>query len=110
MVVEGGLGDAQSVGDLAQRGLLVALRGEQLEGDLDGALSGLRVSRTHRASNLRRSDLWITYLTAGYPWFYPSPCNGDTNRSTSQGIARHALVRSRGGRSPQSRTGWTEPS
>jgi len=34
VVVERGLGDVEPLGDLAQRRLLVALLGEELEGDI----------------------------------------------------------------------------
>ena len=41
VVVEGGLGEAQRVGDLAQRRLVVAVLGEQVEGDVQDALPGV---------------------------------------------------------------------
>ena len=42
VVVERGLGDAEPLGDLAQRGLLVALLGEELQGDVLDARRGCR--------------------------------------------------------------------
>jgi hypothetical protein len=48
VVVKGGLLDTETLGDLSQGGLVVALLREELEGDLDGALSGVRAPRTHR--------------------------------------------------------------
>jgi hypothetical protein len=48
VVVERGLGRAQALGDVAQRGLVVAVLGEQLECDVEDPLARGR-SRTGRA-------------------------------------------------------------
>ena len=40
VVVEGGLGDAQLLGDLPQAGAVVALGHEEVEGDIENALAG----------------------------------------------------------------------
>jgi hypothetical protein len=41
VVVDRGLGEAERLGDLAQRGLVVALLGEQVQGDIEDPLAGV---------------------------------------------------------------------
>ena len=46
MVVEGGLGHPQALGDLAKRGRVVALLHEELEGDVENPFAGPSGRRT----------------------------------------------------------------
>ena len=79
VVVERGLGDAESLGDLAQRGLVVALLVEQLERDVEDALAH-RPAGPSACGALPRWAAWrspfaprrssvramiVVYLTAG---------------------------------------------
>ena len=41
VVVDHGLGEAERLGDLAQRGLVVALLDEQVQGDVEDPLAGV---------------------------------------------------------------------
>jgi tetratricopeptide (TPR) repeat protein len=69
VVVQGGLGHAEALGDLAQRGLLVALLGEQLERNLLRPRPGIGPRRRPRVVHVRVSLPCgagaVIYLTAG---------------------------------------------
>ena len=84
VVVQRGLGDVEPFGDLSQRGLVVALLGEQFQGDrldpLSGVVAGVRLAGLgHRVPRLPPSR-WAA-LRAGL-----------VSALTSSGPATHALT------------------